>query len=45
MPTQRNLKMTNAISAMEYPHWLIVAGTILVVLGFIGFGFRQKQGG
>ena len=25
--------MTDAISAMEYPHWLIVAGAILVVLG------------
>jgi hypothetical protein len=36
--------MTDAISAMEYPHWLIEAGTILAVLGFIGFGFRQKQG-
>jgi hypothetical protein len=33
--------MTDAISAMEYLHWLIAAGTILVV---IGFGFRQKQG-
>ena len=31
------------LSAMEYPHWPIVAGAILVVLGFIGFGFRQKQ--
>jgi preprotein translocase subunit Sss1 len=44
MSTQRNLKMTNANSAMEYPHWLIVTGTILALLGFIGFGFRQKQG-
>jgi len=34
--------MTDAISAMEYPHWL--TGTLLVVLGFISFGFRQKQG-
>jgi preprotein translocase subunit Sss1 len=36
--------MTNALSAMEYPHWLVVAGAILVVVGLIGFGFRQKQG-
>jgi hypothetical protein len=40
MPTRRELKMTDAISAMEY--WL--GKTILVVLGFIGFAFRQKQG-
>ena len=34
--------MTYAFSAMEYPHWLIVAGAILVVLGIIGFAFRQR---
>jgi hypothetical protein len=33
--------MTNALSAT---HWLIVAGAILVALGLIEFGFRQKQG-
>src|ERR1700738_1868075 len=31
------------LSAMEYPHWLMVAGTVLVVLGFIGFAFRQTR--
>ena len=45
MPTKRSLKMTDATSAKEYLHWLIVAGTILVMLGLsIGFEFRQKQG-
>ena len=34
--------MTDAFSAMEYPHWLIVAGAILVVLGLVGFAFRQR---
>ena len=34
--------MTDALSAMEYPHWLIVAGAILVVFGFIGLAFRQR---
>jgi hypothetical protein len=24
--------MTDALSAMEYPHWLMVAGAVLVVL-------------
>jgi hypothetical protein len=28
---------------MQYPHWLMVAGSVLVVLGFIGFAFRQNR--
>jgi hypothetical protein len=28
---------------MEYPHWLLVAGVVLVVLGFIGLALRQKR--
>ena len=35
--------MTNAFSSMGYPHWLIVAGAVLLVLGFIGLAFRQRQ--
>jgi len=27
------------LSEMEYPHWLMVAGTWLVVAGFLGLGF------
>ena len=34
--------MTDALSAMEYPHWLIVAGAILVVLGLVGLAFRKR---
>jgi hypothetical protein len=34
--------MTNAFSAMEYPHWLMVAGAVLVVLGFVGLAFRRN---
>ena len=30
------------LSAMEYPHWLMVAGAVLVVLGFIGFAFSKN---
>jgi hypothetical protein len=30
-------------SAMQYPHWLMVAGAALVVLGFIGLAVRQKR--
>jgi LPXTG-motif cell wall-anchored protein len=29
-------------SEMQYPHWLMVAGAVLVVLGIIGFAFRKK---
>jgi len=35
--------MTNALSSMGYPHWLIVAGAVLLVLGFIGLAFRQRK--
>jgi len=31
------------LSAMEYPHWLMAPGAALVVLGFIGFVFRQNR--
>jgi hypothetical protein len=33
------------LSAMQYPHWLMVAGAVLVALGFIGFAFRQNRNG
>ena len=35
--------MTSALSAMQYPHWMIVAGAILIVLGFIGLAFRRRM--
>jgi hypothetical protein len=28
---------------MQYPHWLIVVGAGLVVIGFIGFVFRRNN--
>jgi DNA-directed RNA polymerase alpha subunit len=31
------------LSAMEYPHWLLVAGAVLVVVGFIGLAFRKNN--
>ena len=34
--------MTNAFSSMEYPHWLIVAGALLLMLGFVGLALRQR---
>ena len=35
--------MRDALSAMQYAHWLIVAGADLLVLGFIGLAFRQRK--
>jgi len=31
------------LSAMQYPHWLMVAGAVLVVLGFVGLIFRRNR--
>jgi hypothetical protein len=28
---------------MEYPHWLMVAGAVLVVIGVIGLAFRRNR--
>jgi hypothetical protein len=28
---------------MEYPHWLMVAGAVLVVVGLIGLAFRKNN--
>jgi hypothetical protein len=34
--------MTNAFSSMEYPHWLIIVGAILLMLGLVGLALRQR---
>ena len=31
------------LSTMQYPHWLMVAGAVLVVIGFIGFAFHKNN--
>ena len=28
---------------VEYPHWLMVAGAVLVVLGFVGVAVRVDR--
>ena len=35
--------MTNTFSSMEYPHWLIIAGAILLMLGLVGLGLRSRS--
>jgi LPXTG-motif cell wall-anchored protein len=29
---------------MALPHWLMIAGALLVMTGFIGLAFRRKNG-
>ena len=31
------------LSAIEYPHWLMVAGAFLVLSGLIGLAFRKNR--
>ena len=34
--------MTNAFSSMAYPHWLIVAGAVLLMLGIVGLALCRR---
>jgi hypothetical protein len=31
------------LSGMQYPHWMMIGGAVLVVLGFLGFALRQNK--
>ena len=31
-----------ALSKIEYPHWLMIAGVLLLMLGFIGLAVRRR---
>jgi hypothetical protein len=31
------------LSSIEYPHWLMIAGALLLVLGFFGMASRQRR--
>jgi hypothetical protein len=31
------------LSAMQYPHWLMVAGAVLVVFGFVGIELLKSS--
>jgi len=35
--------MSNVFASMAYPHWLILAGALLLVLGFVGLTLRQRS--
>jgi hypothetical protein len=30
------------MTALEYPHWLMIAGALLLMLGFIGLALRRR---
>jgi uncharacterized low-complexity protein len=31
------------LTALRLPHWLMIAGVLLVVVGFVGFAFRKNR--
>jgi len=31
------------LSVMQYPHWMMVAGAVLVVSGVIGYAFSRNR--
>lgn len=33
----------NALSSMEYPHWLMIVGALLLLLGLTGLALRQRS--
>ena len=33
----------DVLSAIELPHWLMIAGALLLVVGFIGLVFRKNR--
>ena len=34
--------MTSVLSTIELPHWLMIAGTFLLLLGLFGLAVRQR---
>jgi hypothetical protein len=37
--------MLHLLSDWEYPHWMMMAGAILVAAGFIGLAFHRNRNG
>ena len=38
-------KMLQLLFDWEYPHWMMMAGAILVAAGFIGLAFHRNRNG
>ena len=32
-----------ALSSLEYPHWLMIVGALLLALGLVGLALRQRS--
>ena len=41
----REAEKLTALSSIEYPHWLMIAGALLLMLGCVGLALRQRGGG
>jgi hypothetical protein len=37
------MNFTSETVAMQYPHWMMLAGAALVAVGFVGFAFRKSS--
>jgi hypothetical protein len=37
--------MTDTLTALQYPHWLMVAGALFLVLGLVGLAFGRNRNG
>jgi hypothetical protein len=41
-PYPAEAKKLTALSSIEYPHWLMLAGALLLVLGVVGLAWGQR---
>jgi hypothetical protein len=37
------MNLSALFSGMQYPHWMMIAGGVLVLIGFLGFALRQNK--
>lgn len=35
--------MKDALSSMDYPHWLMIVGIIILMLGLVGLALRRRS--
>jgi hypothetical protein len=39
----KDTTMLHLLFDWEYPHWMMMTGAILVMIGFIGFAFHRNR--
>jgi hypothetical protein len=37
------MNLFDLFSGMQYPHWMMAGGGVLVALGFLGYALRQNK--